>query len=254
MTRSFVLTVAMVVWLACHSIAVGQGVGGKGRGGAGGAKGADSHNAPSDYYRGSAPPPQQTTLTPHGGEYLVTDTNQYEVVYMPLQVRIYLFDDKRKPLSARDVHAQMSLKLPSENTVRQVPFQYVGTPPGSAEQDFVVAVFDFRQLKDQETAVTFKFSGRADKHHPTMEFSPMVSSSKIRPYVARVLVTEADREGVMRQRVCPVSGQALGSQGPIVKLYIADYPLYVCDEDCLAAVREKPARYLPQPSAAVSGR
>ena len=41
----------------------------------------------------------------------------------------------------------------------------------------------------------------------------------------------------------------LGASGPIVKLYIADYPLYVSGEDCLAAVRETPGKYLPPATA-----
>ena len=51
----------------------------------------------------------------------------------------------------------------------------------------------------------------------------------------------------MRQRVCPVSGQVLGSRGPVVKLYIADYPLYLSGEDCIAAVKQSPEKYLPHP-------
>ena len=38
----------------------------------------------------------------------------------------------------------------------------------------------------------------------------------------------------------------LGSRGPAVKLYIADFPLYVVAEDCIAAVRESPEKFLPQ--------
>ncbi len=222
MTRAFVFTVAMGAWLLCEAIALGQGGGmggggmgggGRGHGGMSGSGSSDSRKAPSDYYRGAAPPPTQINCTPHGGEYLVTETNHYEIVYMPLQTRIYLFDNKMKPLSARDVHAQMSLKLPSENAPRQIPFQYVAMPAGAAEQDYVVAVFDVRQLKDGETPITFEFSGLSDRRHPTAAFTPVFSPAKIRPYVARVPLTEADRDGVMRQRVCPVSGQMLGSQG-----------------------------------------
>jgi hypothetical protein len=82
----------------------------------------------------------------------------------------------------------------------------------------------------------------------------MFSSSKIRPYVARVLTTEADRDGVMRQRVCPVSGQVLGSTGPVIKLYIADTPLYLSGEDGIAAVKDAPEKYLPQPVTPNPGR
>ncbi len=230
------------------------GGGGKGRGGMGGGKGSDRYTSASDYYHGAAPPPPQVILTPHGGQYLSTEANEYEIVYMPLQARIYLYDKTRKPLSARDVHAQMSLKQPADNVVRHVPFQYIAPPAGATEQDYVVAIFDFRQLTDKETPITFEFSGLSDRRHPTASFTPLFSPLKIRPYVAQVLLTESDRDGVMRQRVCPVTGAVLGSRGSITKLYIADYPLYVSGQDSIAAVEQSPERYLPQPSMPTPGR
>ena len=96
--------------------------------------------------------PQPPLFTPHGGEYLTTKTNHYEIVYMPLQARIYLFDDKMKPLTARDIHAQMSLNPPQQNVPQKIPFQYVAKPAGVTEQDYVVAAFDFRQLPDTRNA------------------------------------------------------------------------------------------------------
>jgi len=59
-------------------------------------------------------------------------------------------------------------------------------------------------------------------------------------------LAEADRAGVMRQRVCPVTGETLGSRGPVVKVYIADYPLYLSNADCVSTVEQVPQQYLPQ--------
>ena len=200
-------------------------------------------------------PPPQIILTPHGGEYLQSETNHYEVVYLPLQTRIYLFDDKLQPLSARDVHARMSPKPPPGSAAQPIPFQYVALPAGAAEQDYVVAAFDLRQLTDRETPITFEFSGLLNRHKflgiwnrydATASFTPVFTAAKIRPYVARVLPTEADRDGVMRQKFCPVSGQMLGGNGPVIKLYIGDQALYLSEEDCIAAVRQAPEKYLPQ--------
>ncbi len=248
MTKGFLFALAMCAWMLCQSTAVGQGGGmggGRGGGGRGGMGGSDRPNAPSSYYRGKAPPPPQLIPTPHGGDFLMTDTRRYEIVYLPLQARIYQFDTKMKPLSARDVHAQMSLSLPPQNTPWRIPFQYVAQPAGVGEQDYVVAAFEFQQLPDKETPITFELSGLPDHRHPTAAFTPLFTPSSIRPYVARVLLTEADRDGVARQRVCPVSGQMLGVKGPIIKLYIGDYPLYLSGEDCIAAVNESPEKYLP---------
>ena len=33
---------------------------------------------------------------------------------------------------------------------------------------------------------------------------------------------------ILRQRVCPVSGDVLTSRGPVVKVLVGDYPLYLC--------------------------
>ena len=38
----------------------------------------------------------------------------------------------------------------------------------------------------------------------------------------------------------------LGSRGPIVKLYIADFPLYLSGEDCISSVERSPQQYLPR--------
>jgi len=232
---------------------MGGGMGG-GRGHGGGPRGSDHRKSDDD--AGVALLPQPPLFTPHGGEYLTTKTNHYELVYMPLQARIYLFDDKMKPLTARDVHAQMSLNPPQQNVPQKIPFQYVTKSVGMTEQDYVVAAFDFRQLPDQETPITLEFSGLPDshkflglwdRHDGTASFTPSFSPSKIRPYVARVLLTEADQEGCRRQQFCPVSGRMLGTEKQAIKLCVGDYPLYLAGEDCIAAVKAAREKYLPHP-------
>ncbi len=248
MGRGSFLILATCGLILFASTAEGQfgGRGGGGRGGGG--RGRDT--AASDPTRGMKPLPPQVVLTPHGGEFLQTDTIQYEVVYMPLQTRVYLFDKKLKPLTARDARVQMSLTLPAESSPRRIAFRYAAVPPRASEQDFVFAQFDLRQLQDREVPITFEFSGLPDRKSPKVSFSPVFSAEKIRPFAARVLLTAADRDGVMRQRVCPVSGQMLGTRGPIVKLYLGDFPLYLSGEDCIAAVQASPERYLSRPAAA----
>ena len=232
--------VAAAASILCAPAALGQGR-------MGGRHSADSKRD-ADANPDFKPLPSQDSLTPHAGEYVSTETNYYEIVYMPLQTRIYLFDSKLRPLTARDVHARMILQLPRENAPRRVPFQYAAMPPGAIEQDYVAALFDIRPLQGKETSVTLEFSGLSDRRNPTASFAPYYPRFTIRPYVAKALVTEADRDGIARQRVCPVTGAPLGSRGPVVKLYIADYPLYVSGDDCIAAVQEAPQRFLPPPT------
>ena len=243
--RILVLVIGLFVcaWDLSASTALGQfSGGGGGRHGGGGRDRVSADDAKPGY----KPLPAVPGLTFHGGEYVSTETNYYEVVYMPLQTRIYLFDTKLKPLSAREMHALMTVQLPTENAPRQVPFQYVAMPVGVGEQDFVMALCDIRPLEGKETSITLEFSGLADRHNPTASFTPYYSRFKMRPYVMRVLLAESDRDAVARQGICPVSGVPLGSQGPVVKLYVADFPLFVAGDECIAAVKESPQKFLPR--------
>jgi hypothetical protein len=127
-------------------------------------------------------------------------------------------------------------------------------PPGTSEQDYVVAPLDIRPLEDKEISITLELSDLPDRKNPTASFTPYYPHFSIRPYVAKVLVTEADRDGIARQRICPVSGAPLGSRGPITKLYLADFPLYLAGDDCIAAVEEAPEKFLPHPPLPPPGR
>ena len=190
------------------------------------------------------PPSPRVSLTPHGGQYITTDSNYYEVVYMPLQTRIYLYDKTLKPLSARDVHVQMSPQLSSESPVRGIPFQFVALPPGTAQQDYVAANFDLNQLHEEGNAYHFRVFRPSRPRHPTASFTPVFTRANIRPYIVQVLATESDRDGIVRQRICPVSGDVLGGKGPVVKLLIGEYPIYLCCKDCIEAVKQAPDKYL----------
>jgi hypothetical protein len=253
MVRGSAIAVTICVSILAASTALAQFPGGGGgpigsgsrgaRLGGGGGRGRESAPDPG---RNFTPSAAQASLTPHGGEFLVTQANYYEVVYMPLQTRIYLFDKKMQPLSARDVHAQMSLTLPKESSPRKVAFQYVAHPAGKGEQDYVVAELDIRPI-ERETPISFELTGLPDRQRPTASYTPLFTPAKVRPYVARVQVTQADNDAIARQRACPVSGQALSPNRQIVKLYIADFALYVFDEDCVSAVEKSPEKYLWRP-------
>jgi hypothetical protein len=204
---------------------------------------------PADYYRGATPPPASLVLTPHGGQYLKTESNFFELVILPLQMRVYLFDKTAKPISARDLQAQISLQLPGERTPRKIPFTYVTIPPEITGQDYAVAAFDMASLDGKDTPARIEFSGLPDQKGSTASFSPMLARSAIRPYVAQVLATPAEKDAVLQQHTCPVSRDVLGAKRPVIKILIDDYPLYLCGEECIDAVRETPEKYLPMAQA-----
>ena len=179
---------------------------------------------------------------PHAGDYVSSERYYYEIVYMPLQTRIYVYDHKFRPAGAKDVRVQMTVQMPNQPGPQKVQFQYVPVPQGSTEQDFVAANFDIRPLQDQEASITLELNRLTD----TVVLSPYYAHFSVRPYLAKALVTSADKDAIARQGRCPVTGAPLGSRGAVVKVYIAEFPLYLSGDDCIAAVAQAPQRFVPQ--------
>ena len=137
------------------------------------------------------------------------------------------------PRALGPYRGEMVLQFPTDSAPRHLPLQYQAVPPGVPEQDYVVAVVDIRELPDKETPISFEFADPSGPNKPNLSFNPVFTPSKIRPYVAKVLLTESDIDGINHQRICPVTGALLGSKGPIVKLYICR----------LSSVRIRPRLY-----------
>lgn len=53
-----------------------------------------------------------------------------------------------------------------------------------------------------------------------------------------------DRELAEKQKVCPVSGEPLGSMGKPMKVTVEGKDIFVCCEGCVDAVKENPDKYL----------
>ena len=88
------------LWLALASIVWSQSPAGGGSGHGGGG-GSDQSHSPASYYKGAKPSTPAAFLTVHAGKYLVTHSSEYEWVIMPLQMRVYGFDDSLKPMTPR---------------------------------------------------------------------------------------------------------------------------------------------------------
>ncbi len=245
------IAVAACAGILAASVAMGQGRGGGGRNG--GDQGGAKDRSAAEYYHGSALA-TPATLTLHGGQYLRSDTNQFEYIIMPQQVRIYAYDKILNPISSKEVQAYLSFRLPGETHTRKVPFQYVAATGGTGEQDYLVAAFDASLLPEKDMPTTFVFSGIAAKRTESASFTPLISRADVRPYVIRVQYTKADAEKAARQRVCPVTGVILNPNGPVVKVLVAECPVYISREDDVAELRATPEKYLARLQPATDSR
>ena len=53
-----------------------------------------------------------------------------------------------------------------------------------------------------------------------------------------------DRQLAEKQKICPVSGEPLGSMGPPLKVHVEGRDVLVCCAGCDDAVKENPGKYL----------
>jgi hypothetical protein len=63
------------------------------------------------------------------------------------------------------------------------------------------------------------------------------SQSEIEDALSQLL--EEDRKLTEAQRICPASGEPLGSMGPPIKLTVGDRSLFICCDGCETDAREK---------------
>jgi YHS domain-containing protein len=57
-------------------------------------------------------------------------------------------------------------------------------------------------------------------------------------------LTAEDRALIEKQKVCPVTGQALGSMGEPVKVVVKGQTVFLCCDSCKAAIEKDPDKYL----------
>jgi len=238
-TAARTLIVALFVLLFCQTAAFAQ-FGGR-MGGRFGGPPRDPFGPPRHHEVKLLPIPPGKL--PHAGEYLATDSNYYEIVYMPSQTRIYLYDNKLKPLSAKEIHLKATVQLPAESIFRPMAFDFIARPAGSTEQNYIVAVFDNKFLEGKPVSISYEFSELPSRVNPNSTFTPYYGKFSIRSYVAEAKVTDADQPAIVQQRVCPVKGTAL-DPAKATKVYIEEYPLYLSGGDCVKAVTDAPQQYL----------
>jgi hypothetical protein len=63
-------------------------------------------------------------------------------------------------------------------------------------------------------------------------------------------LSEADRALAEKQKVCPVTGEPLGSMGAPVKITVKDRTVFLCCSGCEAAIKKDPDKYLAKLDAA----
>jgi hypothetical protein len=190
---------------------------------------------------------------PHGGQMTTTASAAIEVVYQPQEIRVYLYGPvSRRPQSARVVEGEVGLRRGNSSRTFTATLQYVAPPPGSSEQDYLAVAAKLGDVNEGEMRATFTLKN-LPMEPSTATFGQSVAISKPKPQVTLAALEQSDQAGIARQKVCPVTGAALGSMGGPVKVLVGGQPVYLCCKGCVGKVQSAPESYLPKAAQASQG-
>lgn len=97
-----------------------------------------------------------------------------------------------------------------------------------------------KTIREIETPIAVGASAKASNR----ETLPQTAQ---RPRIAVSRVTESDRAAIVRQRICPVTGETLGAHGDPLRVAIGQQIVYLCCEACVGKLQVDPAFYLAPP-------
>lgn len=190
---------------------------------------------------------------PHGGQVVSHLPYIFEVVFQPRSTHVFVYSSLQQPLPAEGIRGEVLMQPHYAPQSMRFLLTPVPPAPGAVEQNHLSCAVDVSQVPDGQMTVTFRLDNLPDRAQPQVAFIRAFALSKQLPQVIIAPVTEGDREAMTRQKTCPVEGAKLGSLGIPVKLLLNDQTLFVCSQDCVAKVQERPLLYVPAPPVARGG-
>lgn len=183
--------------------------------------------------------------SPHGGQVSMAGTVYFvEVVYEPLETRVYLYDALQQPISARGVHGRLLMRPHGSDRDYPIALAYVAPPADSPLGDYLAAAVDVRSIPDGEMTVTVELHGLPHRQYADATVEHEFALSRVPTAIKVAAVTDADHQAIARQAMCPVSGGRLGDHGTPVKLLIGSQTVYLCCRGCIDEVTKAPERFL----------
>jgi hypothetical protein len=198
-----------------------------------------------------------TAQPEHGGAVAATSRYQFEVVFRPDGFLVYPRGAGNTPIDVARLSGTASFQLPG---VAQ-PFVYAlrsgVTGTGQAPTSIGLAV-DLSRVPASGATVRFQIDGLPDPAEPSATFTepfvrklaPVAAPAPgpaRRPAVATISITRAtaaDQPAIKAQRVCPVSGESLGSMGVPIKVTRGGRAVFLCCQGCVKTVQANPDRFL----------
>jgi YHS domain-containing protein len=168
---------------------------------------------------------------PHGGVIVEQEGLRAEIVVDQTGIKLYLLD--RAPIESKGLRATAVLKIAGDPSQRR--FDLLPQPSAADGVRLLAARYDLSRYGGQAAELTVE----GLRHRSTTRsFPKLVASVELPPTAEQSRAT-----AIADQKVCPVSGEPLGSMGDPVPVTVGDQTIYVCCIGCVAKVKADFAHY-----------
>lgn len=199
--------------------------------------GAGTARAQHDHAAHAAPAPP---AAPHGGTLVDAGGQHFEVRFTASGLTLYPLTAEHGPLDASHLAGKATFVHPSrpgkpwfERSLQPVP------SAGGQDPTALGLKADFSKVPARGVTVTFQVQGLEKPVQFTTPFALAAGGA-----VTVADAAAADQAAIAAQRVCKVSGEALGSMGTPLKVSRGSQTTFLCCKGCLKAVQANPDKFL----------
>lgn len=179
---------------------------------------------------------------PHGGVMAKSKRHQFEVVFRKDGLAVYPSGPDGKPLDAARLSGTATFYHPNS------PQPWFSRPiraGGAGATGAPLALsLDLSKVPTTSAKVVFEVSGLSDPAETTATFTVPFALSGVAG-VTFAKATAADQGAIAAQKVCPVSGEALGSMGGPIKATRGNRSIFLCCKACEAKILADPDKFFP---------
>jgi hypothetical protein len=206
---------------------------------------------PLNPIRGEEEGRPKVTPSARGGTLVTTERHEFEVFFYKTGVRVFSKSTADPPADPPNPGGTVTFRLPGVPRPYIYPLKGATSPPSLKTVSLDLGI-DLSRVPTAGTEVAIELTGlddlQEDRASFTLPFRLVPPPKPPAPVLVAVKATQGEQSSINAQRVCPVSGEPLGSAGTPIKVLLGARSAYLCCEGCLKEVRANPDKFLAPPA------
>lgn len=178
----------------------------------------------------------------HGGAEAKTERHHFEAVFTRAGVTLYAHGADHQAVDVARLAATATFYHPNapETPWFSRELKPKAASPGQPPDSLGLAI-DLSKAPEQGAQVAFRVTGLADPAEAEASFVvPLTFAGEL----AVTKATAADQQAIAAMKLCPVSGEDLGSMGGALKVSRGGKSTFICCKGCLEPIKASPEKFL----------